>query len=34
MPDGSGYCLLTPQEIRPGGALARLADWLKLSADG
>lgn len=34
MPDGSGYCLLTPQEIRPGSALARLADWLKLSADG
>ncbi|CAI1772568.1 LysR family transcriptional regulator [Serratia plymuthica] len=32
-PDGSGYCLLSPQEIRPGSALARLADWLKLSAD-
>lgn len=32
VPDGSGYCLLSPQEIRPGSALARLADWLKLSA--
>ncbi|HFI5306494.1 LysR family transcriptional regulator [Serratia liquefaciens] len=31
--DSSGYCLLTQQEIRPGSALARLADWLKLSAD-
>ncbi|CAI1556220.1 LysR family transcriptional regulator [Serratia proteamaculans] len=30
--DGSGYCLLTPQEIRPGSALARLADWLQLTA--
>lgn len=32
VPDGSGYCLLTPQEIRPGSALARLADWLQLTA--
>ncbi|CAI1051386.1 Uncharacterised protein [Serratia entomophila] len=32
IPDGSGYCLLTQQEIRPGSALARLAEWLRLTA--
>lgn len=31
-PDGSGYCLLAPQAIRPGSSLARLADWLQLMA--
>lgn len=32
IPDGSGYCLLTPQEIQPDSALARLAGWLQLTA--
>jgi LysR family glycine cleavage system transcriptional activator len=32
IPDGSGYCLLTQQEIRPGSSLARLAEWLRLTA--
>lgn len=32
MPDGSGYCLLTPQEIQPDSALARLAEWLQVTA--
>lgn len=33
MPDGSGYYLLSPQPIVPGSALARLAEWLRLTAD-
>ncbi|HIE0363867.1 LysR family transcriptional regulator [Serratia marcescens] len=33
MPDGSGYYLLSPQPIVPGSALARLAEWLTLTAD-
>ena len=32
-PDGSGYYLLSPQAIVPGSALARLAEWLRLTAD-
>ncbi|RTG33743.1 LysR substrate-binding domain-containing protein, partial [Serratia marcescens] len=32
-PDGSGYYLLSPQAIVPGSALARLAEWLTLTAD-
>ncbi|CUW11236.1 Glycine cleavage system transcriptional activator [Serratia grimesii] len=32
IPDGSGYCLLTPQEIQPDSAMARLAGWLQLTA--
>ncbi|HHL0960045.1 TPA: LysR family transcriptional regulator [Serratia marcescens] len=32
-PDGSGYYLLSPQAIVPGSALARLAEWLALTAD-
>ncbi|AXK23527.1 LysR family transcriptional regulator [Serratia marcescens] len=32
-PDGSGYYLLSPQAIVPGSALARLAEWLMLTAD-
>ncbi|HDU7916820.1 TPA: LysR family transcriptional regulator [Serratia marcescens] len=31
-PDGSGYYLLSPQAIVPGSALARLAEWLTLTA--
>jgi len=33
MPDGSGYYLLSPEPIVPGSALARLAEWLRLTAD-
>lgn len=33
IPDGSGYYLLSPQPIVPGSALARLAEWLRLTAD-
>lgn len=32
-PDGSGYYLLSPQAIVPGSALARLAEWLRFTAD-
>ncbi|HEJ7931657.1 LysR family transcriptional regulator [Serratia marcescens] len=32
-PDGSGYYLLSPQAIVPGSALARVAEWLRLTAD-
>ncbi len=32
-PDGSGYYLLSPQAIVPGSALARLAEWLRITAD-
>ncbi|NGH08374.1 LysR family transcriptional regulator [Serratia marcescens] len=32
-PDGSGYYLLSPQAIVPGSVLARLAEWLTLTAD-
>ncbi|HGE8409815.1 TPA: LysR family transcriptional regulator [Serratia marcescens] len=32
-PDGNGYYLLSPQAIVPGSALARLAEWLRLTAD-